>query len=114
MDQQKLTLDFIEKNFEEVVKKSSQENKGAKTVLPSVSTVHTKAKRLIEQRGKERQSKKELLKEKEPRTSARENEIPKLKSQTEENNKENRNSNARLSQRSSKRSDMEDRASHQG
>ena len=110
MDQQKLTLDFIEKNFEEVTKKSSQENKAAKTVLPSISIVHAKAKRLIDQRIKERQAKKEALKEQRNST----NEIPRLKTSNEENNKENRNNNSEYSHRSSKISDAEDRTSHQG
>jgi len=111
MDQQKLTLDFIEKHYEEVMKKCSQETtpKGTaiKTMLPSVASVQQKAKKLIEQRIKDRQ----LAKEAKARDSA------KSRDNLEDCNKENRNSsNFDLSQSGSKRSitDDHDVVSHQG
>jgi len=109
MDQQKLTLDFIEKNYDEVMKKCSQDTPKAtaKTVLPSVASVQQKAKKLIEQRIKDRQLAKEA--------KARESEKSRSRENVDDFNKENRNSsNFDLSQSGSKRSITDDRISHQG
>jgi len=102
MDQQKLTLDFIEKNYDDVIKKCSQDTaKNAKSILPSVTSVQQKAKKLIEQRNKDRPSVK-------TRESARSRE------NIDDCNKENRNSsNFDLSQSGSKRSITDDHNSHQ-
>ena len=107
MDQQKLTLDFIEKNYDDVMKKCSQETtKTAKSILPSVTSVQQKAKKLIDQRTKERQAAKDA--------KARESEKSRSRENIEDSNKENRNSNFDLSQSGSKRSITDDHNSHQG
>lgn len=97
MDQQKLTMDFIEKHYDEVMKKSNQDSK-TKSVLPCVASVQAKVQKIIDHRVKER-----------------EKEQTKTKSVHKENNKENLNSNISSLPSSARKSiGMDARSSNQG
>lgn len=91
-------MDFIEKHYDEVMKKSNQETK-IKSVLPCVVSVQAKVQKLVDHRVKER-----------------EKEQAKNKSAHKESNKENLNSNINSLPSSARKSTngMEARSSNHG